>query len=206
MTALRFLLPLAMTLTACGGSSGGGTGTDASTSNDTNTNADTNTSNGSIHFRAVVTDGFTNARIEGGEFCVVEPVQDGDSCGTTDADGLADWVWITPAESNFTSRFTHPDYTSMLYLGHWDDQVAAAFKNELESTGRITTDFGAFTTPVMNGWLGGGGITPESGAGHIFIFVGGTSSDTALDGITASLSDASGTVVYWGVPPPWTRR
>lgn len=85
----------------------------------------------------------------------------------------------------------------MLYMGRWNDTVADFFAEELETEGKITTNFVAFTTPVMNNWLAGGGITPESGLGHIFIFVNGTDSDVALDGIKASLSDGSGTVVYW---------
>ena len=38
----------------------------------------------------------------------------------------------------------------------------------------------------------------DDGAGHIFVMVTGATEDTALDGMTASLSDGSGTVVYWG--------
>ena len=87
---------------------------------------------------------------------------------------------------------------SMLYLGHWDDAVAAGWADELESTGRISLDFVAYTSPVMAGWLNTGNITTENDSGHIFVFLNGATPGTALDGITASLSDGSGTVVYWG--------
>ena len=191
-------------LIGCGGDSNTDTETDAGTGTDTavdtvaDVGIDTGTSDAPILFLGIVSNGFTGARIEGGQLCVIEPAQDADSCKTTDADGLAEWVWLSPGTTNFTSRFTHEDYRTMLYLGRWDDQVAAFYKDELDSTGKITNNFVAFTTTVMNGWLAGGGITPETDAGHIFISVGDGGTNVALDGLTASLSDASGTVVYWG--------
>jgi hypothetical protein len=159
---------------------------------------DTKIADRSILFRAIVTDGYTNKRIKGGEFCVLEPKQSGENCATTDADGMATWRWLSPSKSNFTSQFKHQGYTTMLYLGRWDDQVAAFYKPELNTTGMISNNFIAFTTPIMNGWLGTGAITPKKGAGHIFVRVTGSGAGIAVDGITASLSDSSGTVVYWG--------
>ena len=220
MSILRLLVPIALILVACDDSGDTDPSTDASAnpSVDASTDASTDGSpdpspdastdpspdastdaspdDDSIVFRALVNNGFTRLPIEGGEFCVLEPEQDTDGCATTNANGMAEWRWLSPSESNFTSRFTLEGYTSMLYLGRWNDTVAAAFAQELATAGLITTNFVAYTTVVMNQWLSTGGITPTSGSGHIFIFPVGPNGE-ALDGITASLSDGSGTVVYW---------
>mgnify|MGYP002631364677 CR=1 FL=1 len=174
-------------------------GTNASAKTDvTSGSADAKITADSVLFRAIVTDGFTNKRIKGGEFCVLEPKQSGENCATTDANGSTTWHWFSPTKSNYTGQFKHPAYRSMLYLGHWDDDVANFYKPELNSTGMITMNFVAFTTPVMNSWLKTGSVIAEKGLGHIFVRVTRSSPSVAVDGITANLSDGSGTVVYWG--------
>jgi len=152
----------------------------------------------SILFQNTIYDGYNNQAIEGANLCMLEPNQDLEPCRTSDGNGIVEWTWLSPSETDFALRFDLEGHTSMLYLGHYDDDVAALRADELESTGMISSNLIAFTTFTMNWWLGTGEITMDEGAGHIFIIVSGNSDDDFLSGITASLADESGTVVYWG--------
>jgi len=202
MSALRLLFLLAFVLVACGDSGDTDTQGDVAAS----TSADVTSPDpvddveeeaqpeGSILFQGWVTNGVTQEPVEGAEVCVLEPEQGGETCDIADADGLVEWRWLAPFESNFTARFEHEDYTPQLVLGHYDDEVAASWEQE----GVIAVTYRVFLTTVMEWWLGQGAISMDSAAGHIFVIVVGATEDTALDGMTASLSDGSGTVVYWG--------
>jgi len=212
MSALRVLLPIALVLAACGGDSGdtdmaGDTAADTDAVDDANTVPSTDTTDdasddtstatppvGSVLFQGWVTNGVTQEPVEGAELCVLEPEQEGEPCGTTDADGLVEWTWLAPVESNFTARFEGEGYMPLLFLGHYDDEVAASW----EQDGVISVIYRVYLTTVMEWWLGEGAITMDSDAGHIFVVVVGATEGTALDGMTASLSDGSGAVVYWG--------
>jgi len=165
---------------------------------DTSGDDDDASSGDSILFRATVINWWNGPAVEGGEFCVLEPEQDKESCGTPDADGQVDWRWLSPSEANFTTRFALEGYETTLYLGHWDEEVAAVWEEELETTGMLSLTHRTWTTATTEWWLSTGEITAEKGAGQIFIVVSGGNMETTFDGLRASLSDGSGTVVYWG--------
>jgi hypothetical protein len=198
MSALRLLLPIALVLVACGGSGDADPGDTTDTALSADTGTDPGPAAGSVLFRGWVTDGATDEVVEGGELCVLEPEQDAEPCATSDADGMVEWTWLSPTESNFTAQFTLEGYTTLLYLGHYDDEVATVYSRAMETEGAVSITYRVFTTSVISWWLGKGEITMDDGAGHIFVMVTGATEDTALDGMTASLSDGSGTVVYWG--------
>ncbi len=166
MPTRRLLLSIALVFVACGGS--GDAATSIDTSADTSaapgdatdiapsaeTSVDTGTDPGpvagSVLFRGWVTDGATDEVVEGGELCVLEPEQDAESCATSDADGMVEWTWLSPSESNFTAQFTHEDYTTLLYLGHYDDEVATEYSRAMESEGAVSITYRVFTTAVMS--------------------------------------------------------
>ena len=143
-------------------------------------------------------DGWSNASLEGAELCIEEPVVE-DNCYVTDANGVVEWVWSDPKESNFLGRFTMDQYLTTLYTGRYNDDVAELWQDDIDENGEVALSYFAFTETSVNLFLNTGGVAQQEGLGQILFFLGkidGTGLEDAVITVTSDSGTEIGTVRY----------
>jgi len=182
-------------LAACSG----GKSDDSGTSDDTDTDDTSTTDVAPIDFTLTFVDGLDGSVLAGAETCVDEPVIEGENCFTTDEDGVVQWTWEDPHETNFVARLTLDTYITTIYSGRYADDVAANWETEIDDTGMVSLLYSAFTTASVGIFLGTGDITQEEGNG-IFLFNLLDANGAGVEGAVVTLTDdagaESGTVHY----------
>ena len=174
-------------LTACSGTKPDDTAPADDTAADT---GDTGTEVEPINFEFTFRDGITGGALVGAEICVEEPIVD-DNCYTSDADGLAAWTWEQPEPTNFAARLTLEQYVTTVYAGRYAEDVAEAWEDQIEETGVVALNYGAFKTASVGAFLATGGVTQNDGKGLVLFSVW-DGAGSGIDGVVISLSDDSG--------------
>jgi hypothetical protein len=133
---------------------------------DAGTLDDTQAEDVSIDFSLNFYDAFTDAALVGAEHCVLEPELGENSCHTTDENGVIEWTWEAPVETNFLSRLTLENYFTTLYLGRYDEEVGASWEALFVDTGVVQMDNYALSDTIINMSLQSAGTAHQDGMGH----------------------------------------
>ena len=147
----------------------------------------------SITFGMTFVDGVTSAALEGADVCIEEPAV-ADNCFVTDDDGYVEWVWATPETTNFLGRLDMEGYPTNLYAGRYNDDIAENWASQLEETGKIQLNYGAFSDASVDLFMNSADAEVSEDHGHVLLFLG-QSDGSGLEGSTVSVTDAAGDAV-----------
>ena len=126
------------------------------------------------------------------DLCDIEPLTDGDTCGTTDANGGVQITWENPPVSgDWSTSLMHPDYSGSLRIGSYDEAQYNVWLAENEAYGAVFGGFCLMTKSADESWLSTGNVTLEEGKGHVWLSLYNDNGDSMM-GAVVTLVDASG--------------
>ena len=156
---------LSLSLLACSGSS-----TDEATdSGAVDTSADTASEDVVVVRNFSVTNCNTGAAVEGFEICDSPTVSGVETCGTTDANGQTSTTWVNPPlASDVWIKGTHPEYSTGIATGFYDEDGYNATLELIESGGSVQGNLCFFNKATSSTFLAGGELVAEEGMGQVW--------------------------------------
>lgn len=182
---------LSLSLLACSGSS-----TDETTdSGAVDTSADTASEDVVVVRNFSVTNCNTGAAVEGFEICDSPTVSGVETCGTTDANGQTSTTWVNPPlASDVWIKGTHPEYSTGIATGFYDEDGYNATLELIESGGSVQGNLCFFNKATSSTFLAGGELVAEEGMGQVWFVLYSNDNDD-VSGATVEFYNADGELV-----------